>query len=166
MLDFVYLPIGEMDHTRVYFWGFDAAQTDEGSELAAATLTFDRIRNWNDEGNVLRVHLLDGAASGVSSIADNGVGGDYFGHRYAGSNRHLVTYRNLSTSPSNLVYEFSPDDLALLKSYLADGQAAVGLDPDCHFYDDGVALTLTYTPEPASLALLTLGGLAMRYLRR
>ena len=152
--------LGELDHNLVYFWGFDAAPSQR-SGLVAATLTFDNIRDWESESNVLYVHLLDYAALGVQTVGDDQGGGDYFVTRYAGTDSHLVTYRNLSTHPQDLVYTFSSDDLATLTSYLADGRAGVGFDPDCHFYNDGVSLTLAYSPEPPSLGLLALGALGL-----
>ena len=53
----------------------------------------------------------------------------------------------------------------VLNAYAADGRIGLGLDPDCHFYNDGITLRLV-TPEPTSLALLGLGGLAMMHRRR
>jgi hypothetical protein len=157
--------LSDLDHHLVYLWGFDLP-VDQGLELTAATLTFDNIRDWTHEPNLLSVHLLDYAALGVRTVTDNQGGGDYFVTRYTGANRHLVTYRNLSTKPQDLVYVFSNDDVAALAGYLADGRAGLGFDPDCHFFNDGVELTLTYTPEPPSLGLLVLGGLGLLRRRR
>ena len=157
--------LADLDHYEVYFWGFDAAP-DQRSVLSAATLRFHNIHDWTDESNVLYTHLLDYAALGVRTVTDNQGGGDYFVTRYTGANRHLVTYRDLSTTPQDLLYVFSNDDLAALTGYLADGRAGLGFDPDCHFFNDGVELTLTYTPEPPSLGLLALGGLGLLRRRR
>jgi hypothetical protein len=63
-------------------------------------------------------------------------------------------------------YTFSVADLAKLNAFLSDDVFALGLDPDCHFYNDGITLKLYDTttvnqqsavPEPTSLLLLGTG---------
>jgi hypothetical protein len=67
-------------------------------------------------------------------------------------------------------YTFTEDQENALQSYIAnDGKIAIGLDPDCHFYNNGVMLTLTTgptIPEPASLMLLGSGLFAAAAYRR
>ena len=150
----------DLDHTRVYIWGFDVA-LDPGETVSAAELFFDNIRNNDNSPNDLYVHLLDWAPLGVDkNIRDNQGGGDYFDNYYGGVHSFVVHYENLSSHSQDITYDFSGDDLLALNSYLADGRAGLGFDPDCHFYNSGVSLNLTVVPEPASLVLMGVGALA------
>lgn len=64
-------------------------------------------------------------------------------------------------------YTFSAAELTALNLYIdAGNDFAIGLDPDCHFYNDGITLQLEVgggntgqaaVPEPASLLLLGTG---------
>jgi hypothetical protein len=156
----------DLDHYSYYTWGM-TAQWQAPTTVVAAKLTFTRIYDWTTENNVLYIHLLDSAPLGVRTYSDNQGGGDNF----AGQGVLLKTYLNLPVTPQNLSYEFTPNQLATLNSYAADGVFALGLDPDCHFYNSGVELQVTtqavQTPEPGTLALLLCGaGLAVSRRRR
>jgi hypothetical protein len=144
----------DLDHTKAYSWGMDLVLAP-GEAAVAATLTFDNIRNWDDNPNVLYVHLLDTCPLGVQHYTDNEGGGDYFAS-FPGGQTHLVTYTNLPSTPQDLVYTFTPGDLAALNTYLADHRFGIGIDPDCHFYNDGITLGIV-TPEPATIMLLAIG---------
>lgn len=147
-----------LDHSWVYTWGVDVS-LDPGETVSAAELRFYNIRNWNNSSNDLYVHQLDWTELGVSQTYDSQSGGDYFATIYAGDSTELVEYHDLPSVGQDLTYSFTSDDLAVLNSYLADGRLGLGFDPDCHFYNDKIELSLTVTPEPASLALLAMGGL-------
>lgn len=78
------------------------------------------------------------------------------------------------TTGVNWSLNFAPTAVSALASYIANGSnIAIGLDADCHFYDDSVSLQIFYTPavtqaavpEPASMLLLGT-GLAAAYARR
>ncbi|MBU0639399.1 MAG: PEP-CTERM sorting domain-containing protein [Planctomycetes bacterium] len=152
--------MGDLDHYYVYEWGIEV-ELEPHESIDAAELYFYNIRNWDDNANMLYNHLLNWSELGVVQSPDNQGGGDYFAGEYVGDHAHLVTYENLPSTPQNLTYAFSGADLATLNGYLADGRVGLGLDPDCHFYNDGVELRLTVVPEPASLALLAAGTLAL-----
>ncbi|GEM_PF-4142190 len=66
----------------------------------------------------------------------------------------------------NFTYNFSASDIAALAADIANGNnIALGFDADCHFWNDGITLTINTTaggqqsgtPEPATLTLLGLG---------
>lgn len=151
----------DLDHGRYYTWGFAPEFGEPDPVVIGATLDFDNIRNWDSGRNWLHVHLLDAAPLGVTTYYDGERGGD----NLAGLGLHLITYENLPTTPQDITYTFDADELAALNDYLADdGIAGLGFDPDCHFYNDGVALTLTYTnevPEPACATLIGAGAAVM-----
>lgn len=145
----------DLSHGRAYTWGISMPDYSPLLPVASATLTFTNIRNWNDSSNELYVHLLDTAAPGVTAFSDDV--GDYFD----GQGILLVKYTDLPSTPQTLVYGFTSDETATLNAYLTNGRdVAVGIDPDCHFYNDGVSLRLTHTtgnltvPEPGTLALV------------
>lgn len=152
----------DLPHQYYYTWGL--ATEDDASLLVVtdATLTFKYLRNndWSD--NKLYVHLLDTAPEGVTSYYDNQGGGDNF----AGQGIELVTYTNLSPIPYTREYEFTADEIATLNDYLDNGSDfALGFDPDCHFYNCGVEMsvetTTTGVPEPSTMLLVSAGLLAV-----
>jgi hypothetical protein len=150
--------MGDLDHHYIYEWGIDVPLAP-GEQVAYAELSFDDIRNWDNNDNWLHVHLLDYAMLGMQTLSDSQGGGDYFAGVYAGTCTHLVTYQNLTTTPVDLTYVFTPPALVALNSYLADGRVGIGMDPDCHFFNNGITLRLVTVPEPATAALLVMGVL-------
>jgi hypothetical protein len=71
----------------------------------------------------------------------------------------LVMFQNLPNTPQDLSYNFTADDIAVLSAFAEDGIFGIGFDPDCHFWNDGITLTIETIPEPATCLLLGLGAL-------
>lgn len=155
--------LNDLDHNYAYTWGMNRPWA-AGETAVTATLTFKSIYNWDDSANVLYIHLLDNAATGVSTGYDDQGGGDYF----ASQGILLKTYTNLPDSAQTLVYTFTQPQLDTLNSYTADGKFGLGFDPDCHFYNSGVQLDIVTgasTPEPATMVLLVVGSVGLLWKR-
>ena len=175
----------DLDHNHAYAWGIDW-QVPSGQEITGATLKIKDIWDWRVERDDLWIHLLDSAkttkekwtfqnwqfvkitvADDVKLYNDWEGGGDYFENDYDGEETFLTHWSDPnggSPSDFDLVYHFDASQLATLEDYLADGNFGLGFDADCHYYNDGVKLTIhtapRNVPEAASTGVLLLSGLA------
>jgi len=167
--------LDDLDHYWHYTWGMNTpwdTTPDENNQyelVTSATLSFNDIRNWDNNPNVLYIHLLDHAGLGVSEGYDHQGYGDHF----AGAGPELVTYVNLPSYSQDLSYSLTQDELNILNDYASDGRFGLGFDPDCHFYNRGIrfdvcteTVTSPVVPEPATLAMLLVGGAAVIRRRR
>ncbi|NQU76801.1 MAG: PEP-CTERM sorting domain-containing protein [Planctomycetes bacterium] len=160
--------IGNLEHLYYYTWGIDRpwelGDTRQPNVAVAATLSFSQIYNWDDNPNVLYVHLLDDAPEGITTGWDNEAGGNYFDLM----GTQLVVYLNLSTQPVDLTYTFTGEQVTALNMYAADGRFVLAFDPDCHFNNSGVELTILteLLPEPPVMVLMGAGALVGLWRRR
>ena len=159
----------DLDHGKYYTWG-ENWNIPANEVITGATLFFDNIRNWDTRSNDLWVHLLDSVSLGVSVGSDNQGGGDYFANVYSGDNILLHHWEDLSDQAQDITYYFSASELVVLTAYLADGNFGFGLDPDCHFYNDGVTFTITTdmsaVPVPAAVWLFGSGLIGLAGIRK
>ncbi len=177
----------DLDHHRAYTWRIGNVVVPQGHVITGARLTFTSIRNWDTNPNRLFVHLLDSAknsgvnwftdASGapvpVAQIQDNFAGSLYNSNPLvnAGTGNTFLFDQSFSTTATNFVYNFNQAQVNALIAYLAnDGIFALGLDPDCHFWNNGIKLEIftqkAAVPEPATLTLLGTGLAGLYYRRR
>jgi hypothetical protein len=158
--------LGDLDHHVLYTWRIDGVTVNPAS-ITGATLTFTAIQNWDRNPNVLHLHLLDTAKySGVHSFVDDPTGAapvvdftdDFISTRYHGQSNWLVaagtsdtflTDRSFTLTPVTWTYTFTAAQLAALRTDISNGNNfALGFDPDCHFFNNGVQFTLdTRAPD-------------------
>jgi PEP-CTERM motif len=158
--------LGDLDHYYATSWGISDTPLAADRKVTGATLTIKNIYDWVKEDNdILYVSLLDNPGTGIKTFYDNQVGGDYF----AGTGTSIGTWTDpLGGSPRNFNLTFDLGALGLLdelESAMRDGKFGFGFDGDCHYYNDGVKLSVTTAanavPEPASMAALAIGGLGL-----
>lgn len=161
--------LNDLDHYKYYTWGINF-NLQPNQTIVSANLFIDNINNWQVEDfDKLFIHLLDTSDLGVLDYQDDQGGGDNFTSLFS-PNILLDTYTDLQDTPGpteDYSYNFTPAQLAVLNSYVQNGNFGLGFDPDCHYWNDGVQFTIETSsiPEPASLFLLTsglLGGLKFR----
>jgi hypothetical protein len=141
--------------------------------IMSAELTFSNIRNYADLDNVLFIRLLDWA----DPIANNGLlrGRDSrleAVDAFAGQGTLIYEWTNDPAGiPVDLTLRFDTDLLTVLNNYAAnDAIVGFAVDPDCHFYNDGVTFTIQtetfHAPAPGAIMLGSVGIGLVGWLRR
>jgi len=157
--------LNDMPGGNVYYewglsWGLPAGQT-----IVDATLTYSDIKLISGNAtDYLYSSLLNSAPKGLTTYNDpqldtpspTGAGVLLLG---------TATFKGVGSSYNSLSYDFAniTGALAALNTDVADGEFGIGIDPDCHYTDNGICLTITTTdngkphttvPDAASTAML------------
>lgn len=119
-----------------------------------------------------------GTANALYSFTDRNNGGNIFLDGHWGEETNLFRWTNAPPADAThipttyatrktMVYNFSGSDLALLNSYVTSGgDFGLGFDPDCHYVNTGVRLSLTTVPEAGALLLFGTGLIGLVGYRR
>jgi hypothetical protein len=160
--------LDDLDHFYAYAWGA-AIDIPDGEFITGATLSIKNIWDWTKEDNdILNITLLDNPTLGIQKFYDNQGGGDYF----AGQGVKVGSWTDpIGGYARNVNLTFDLGALGLLDEFIAraeTGKVGFGFDPDCHYFNDGVKLTVhtAPVPEPATIIALGAGALALRLRRR
>jgi hypothetical protein len=181
--------LNDLDHHQLYTWRIDNISVNP-TTITSATISFNNIANWDTNSNVLHLHLLDSAKfAGVASFIDDPTNSapvtdltnDFINTRYHGrsgwpiANGTAGTFlkdKSFSNTPTDYAYTFTGAQLTALQQYLANGgDIALGFDPDCHYFNDGITFTLNFTPVPEvanmiPIALLLVAAIGFEIRRR
>ncbi|MCX5638053.1 MAG: hypothetical protein NTX52_10240 [Planctomycetota bacterium] len=139
----------DLDHGYYYTWGIDLASSpgyNPDNQIVSAELTFKNIRNYSNDDNRLFAHLFDAAVVGLAKARDNYT---KIEDAFAGQGTLLAEWRNTPAGVAvDLTFVFDSAAIATLNSYAANKIIGFGIDPDCHFYNDGVTFSIKTTPTP------------------
>jgi hypothetical protein len=161
----------DLDHDYYYSWGI-SYQLPSGQTLTGAVLSIANINNTVTGTNILYVNLLDNPQTGVHYGYDGSNNSNYWA-----SSPLVGTYTDTDMNHSqNISFDLGAAGLlSTLTTYDANGLFGFGFDPECHYDNTGVTLTLTFdaphvgapVPEPITMAgvLMAVGALGT-YARR
>lgn len=151
----------DLPHEYYFSWGI-AWAIPAGEQIAEAKLFINDINDWTNEANDhLYINLLDSAPLGIRRYTDNQGGGNNWA-----ANPLIADYSDTNSYSVDLTYKFSDVGLiSTLTNYVNnDGRFGLGFDPDCHYYNCGVKLTITTetkeippVPEPSGIAAFAVG---------
>ncbi len=155
----------DLDHYYYYSWGIEW-QIPAGQEITGAVLSIKGINDWENEPNDhLFIHLLDNVALGCRRWNDDQRGGD----NWVG-NPLIANWSDTNTWAQDLAFDLGAVGLIpTLNSFVSNNSRfGIGFDPDCHYYNSSIKLTICTAdppvppvPEPSSLLALAAGVLTL-----
>ena len=180
------IDLAGLDHHYYYIWEIKDFSLPADEPVIGASLFFDNINDWTvEDGDILYMRLLSKADITEADVTDDVVdlwkpGSDnniYRGHDGQAVGDDLSDYGILlgtytdddpfPNPPEDFTYNFTQSQWESLDDLIrADGRFGIGLEPDCHYWNDGITLTIV-TPVPGAVLLGILGlGVAGLKLRK
>jgi len=135
-------------HDKNYIWGIDVSAF-AALNIYEVELKLIQITNWDNNENHLYMHLIDDAAVGITIGNDSGTD---FVNAFTGLGPFIADYQDMNGKDikETVTYKFSDlglvDDVNLFK---INNIIAIAFDPDCHFWNCGVELTIKGEPSNA-----------------
>jgi hypothetical protein len=187
------IDLEDLDHTKAYQWAIQW-NVPAGQKIESAKITFYNIYDWTAEANdklhvkVLDYDLAGNVPGGFQRKWNNNPTRTSFdakpsrqvwwttgdnqtpGNAFETVPGYYVGYwtDNNDKKVRTPVPEVSFTIPSAAFQYMNDGQWAMGLDPDCHYYNTGIKLDITTCSVPdggSTGILLGLGALATQVFR-
>jgi hypothetical protein len=171
----------DLDHYYYYIW--KVSWSLPGNEIiSGANLFIKDINDWKVEtGDILNMRLLskNNIDDAVNGLGMSIIAGDiYRGQDDQSSGDNLSGYGSILTSytdteaipgPEDFSYTFTDTQISLLSGHITnDSVFGIGFDPDCHYRNNGVILTIetNVIPAPSAILLGSIGVGFASWLRR
>ncbi len=163
--------INDLGHHLINTWRIDDISLS-GLAVMGATLSVSNISIWDANPNVRHSHLLDTTINpGVASVLDDPTGSPpvtnladaFVNVRYHSDSKWptqaatadmFLANTTFTATAVDDAFDSATSQLQTLATYIADGSdIALGLDPDHHFFNDGIKFAMTLTPVPEMEAI-------------